>query len=410
MTFVRNIVLSEPRRVRDLGSELVRAMHSYGAPVHRLEATYADLCKSQGVNGLLLAEPTSLIALVEQGGEQQSRVSRMAPSGFDLGRWASVEEIADKTARGVVDFDEALQSLETVKLRPSPYSSWNLLAAHALVAATAVSFLGGGLNELIVSTLIGACVGLMSEWVRRSPALEGVFEAGAGFVAGLLAASLLPKLGPGSVAVATTAGLIGLVPGFTLTLAMTEVATHHLASGTARLASAIGTFLALGFGVAIGGRVGAAWSASIPLDVCAGLPDTWRWLSLLVGGCALGIIFGASRRDLKWALWGACVADCGARLGDLWLGPEGAALLGALAVGLAANVFARVNKRPAALIEVPGIMVLVPGSVGLRSLTALLSHDVITGIEVGVSMMMTAAALVVGVLLANVLVPPRGRI
>jgi len=66
-------------------------------------------------------------------------------------------------------------------------------------------------------------------------------------------------------------------------------------------------------------------------------------------------------------------------------------------------------NRPAALVEVPGIMVLVPGSVGLRSLTALLSRDVVTGIEVGVSMMMTAAALVVGVLLANVLVPPRGR-
>ena len=190
---------------------------------------------------------------------------------------------------------------------------------------------------------------------------------------------------------------------------MTEVATHHLASGTARLASAVGTFLALGFGVAVGGRLGEAWIGSPPLAACMGLPETWRWLALVLGGGALGVIFAAAHRDLVWTLVGACVADFGASVGDMWLGSEGAAFFGALAVGVAANSFARIKGRPAALIEVPGIMLLVPGSVGLQSLTALLSHDVVTGIEVGVSMMMTAAALAVGILLANVLVPPRGQ-
>ena len=398
-----------PRRVRDVGMALVRAMHGYGAPVHRLEATYAQVCEGQAVEGVLLAEPPSLVAIVEEGGEQASRVTRVGPSGFDLGRWASVEGIAYALASREFSLEEAEAALSSVAERHAPYSEWTGLGAHACVAGTAVGFLGGGWAEVVVATLIGWCVGGMSYWVRRVPSWSGVFESGAGFVAGLLASMLLPMLGPGSVAVATTAGLIGLVPGFTLTLAMTEVATHHLSSGTARLASAAGTFLALGFGVAIGGRVGAAWAGEAPLAVCMGLPEAWRWFALGAGGCALGVLFGATRRDLMWALFGACIADFGARLGGHWLGDEGAALLGALAVGLAANTFARLMNRPAALVEVPGIMVLVPGSVGLRSLTALLSRDVVTGIEVGVSMMMTAAALVVGVLLANVLVPPRGR-
>jgi uncharacterized membrane protein YjjP (DUF1212 family) len=389
---------------------LVRAMHGYGAPVHRLEATYARLCEGQLVEGVLLAEPTSLVAIVEESGEQRSRVSRMGPSGFDLGRWATVEEIARALASRELSLEAAELALLAVAERPAPYSEWMVLGAHGCVAGTAVGFLGGGWPEVIVATLIGWCVGGMAQWVRRAPSWSGVFESCAGCVAGMLASVLLPILGPGSVAVATTAGLIGLVPGFTLTLAMTEVATHHLSSGTARLASAVGTFLALGFGVAIGGRVGAAWIGEAPLAVCMGLPGLWRWFALGVGGCALGVLFGAARRDLVWALVGACMAEVGARVGAAWLGAEGAALCGALAVGLAANTFARVLNRPAALVEVPGIMVLVPGSVGLRSLTALLSRDVVTGIEVGVSMMMTAVALVVGVLLANVLVPPRGRV
>ena len=109
------------------------------------------------------------------------------------------------------------------------------------------------------------------------------------------------------------------------------------------------------------------------------------------------------------SLVGAVVADLSSGLGHDLLGPEGGACLGALAVGLVANGFARTFNRPAALVEVPGIMILVPGSLGLRSLTALLSQDVVTGIEVGVSMMMTAVALVFGALLANGLIPPRGQ-
>ena len=409
MFAVQNIVSRRARRVRDVGAALVRAMHRYGAPVHRLEAAYAELCAGQGVEGLLLAEPTSVIAVVEEGGEQFTRVCAVGPSGFDLGRWAQVEGVAHGLCCGALELGEAERELGEIAQSPSAYSEWCILGANAVVAGTAVGFLGGGWTEVIVATLIGWCVGWMSTLVRRAPAFSGVLESGAGFVAGLLASTLLVVLGSGSVAVATTAGLIGLVPGFTLTLAMTEVATHHLASGTARLASAVGTFLALGFGVAVGGRVGEAWMGAAPLAACMGLPEAWRWFALVLGGGALGVIFGASRRDLVWPLAGACVAELGASLGHGWLGAEGAALFGALLVGVSANAFARVMNRPAALIEVPGIMVLVPGSVGLQSLTALLSQDVLTGIEVGVSMMMTAAALVVGVLLANVLVPPRGK-
>ncbi len=410
MASVQNIVSFRVKRVRDVSAALVQAMHHYGAPVHRLEATYAEVCAGQGVKGVLLAEPTSIIALVEERGEQHMRVSPMGPSGFDLGRWARVEHVAQGLAVDALSLDEAEFAVGEIARSASPYSVWVVLGANALVAGTAVGFLGGGWPDVMVATLIGWCVGWMSLLVQRAPVFSGVLEAGSGFVAGLLASTMLVIMGPGSVAVATTAGLIGLVPGFTLTLAMTEVATHHLASGTARLASAVGTFLALGFGVAIGGRVGEAWMGAPPLSACMALPELWRWFALFLGGGALGIIFGASRDDLIWALLGACVAEVGSSVGHHWLGAEGAALCGALAVGTVANGFARALNRPAALIEVPGIMVLVPGSVGLQSLTALLSRDVVTGVEVGVSMMMTAAALVVGVLLANVLVPPRSTV
>jgi len=330
----------------------------------------------------------------------------MGPSGFDLGRWAAVEEVARALGDSEITLDQAEERLAAVASREDPYPRWMVWWFHGVVSGAAVGFLGGGWPEVVAAAVIGWIVGGLAELVSRRPSWSGIFEAGAAFMAGVVAAVVLAWWGAGSVAVATTAGLIVLVPGFMLTVAMTEVATHHLASGTARLAAAVGTFLALGLGVAIGGRVGEAWAGGVPLQVCAALPEAWRWTSLALGGCGFGVLFGAERRDMVWALTGVWVADVASSAGVAWLGVEGGACFGALAVGVVANGFARVSGRPAALVEVPGIMVLVPGSVGLRSLTALLSHDVVTGIEVGFAMMMTAVALVVGALLANVLIPP----
>ena len=55
----------------------------------------------------------------------------------------------------------------------------------------------------------------------------------------------------------------------------------------------------------------------------------------------------------------------------------------------------------------PAILLLVPGSVGYRSVSALLERNVVTGVEIAFSVVLTAIALVAGVLLANVLLPAR---
>lgn len=48
---------------------------------------------------------------------------------------------------------------------------------------------------------------------------------------------------------------------------------------------------------------------------------------------------------------------------------------------------------------------LVPGSVGFRSLHALMDHDVDRGVETAVAMLIVAASIAIGVLFANVMVP-----
>jgi uncharacterized membrane protein YjjB (DUF3815 family) len=52
-------------------------------------------------------------------------------------------------------------------------------------------------------------------------------------------------------------------------------------------------------------------------------------------------------------------------------------------------------------------LLLVPGSIGFRSLSSLLDREVVTGMETAFTMVLIAAGLVAGLLLANVVTPIR---
>ena len=84
--------------------------------------------------------------------------------------------------------------------------------------------------------------------------------------------------------------------------------------------------------------------------------------------------------------------------------------LGALTVGVASNWYARLLDRPATITQVPGILLLVPGSVGFRGLAALMDEKIVSGVDTTFKMILTAVALVAGTLMANIIAPPRREI
>jgi uncharacterized membrane protein YjjB (DUF3815 family) len=55
----------------------------------------------------------------------------------------------------------------------------------------------------------------------------------------------------------------------------------------------------------------------------------------------------------------------------------------------------------------PGILLLVPGSLGFRSLTSFLDDQALLGTEWAFQTGLVAVALVGGLLAANVVLPPR---
>jgi uncharacterized membrane protein YjjB (DUF3815 family) len=137
------------------------------------------------------------------------------------------------------------------------------------------------------------------------------------------------------------------------------------------------------------------------------LPAWTEWLAIAVAPATFSILFRV--RVSQWpviyvvSIGGILVHHVAARA----MTPEVAAFAGALTVGCLSNLYARWRDRPALIPSTPGIIILVPGSLGYRSLTSLLESHTVEGVAFAFSTMLIAASLVGGLLAAGVLVPPK---
>jgi uncharacterized membrane protein YjjB (DUF3815 family) len=229
-------------------------------------------------------------------------------------------------------------------------------------------------------------------------------------VAGALAHYLLPM----SSRVVLIASLIVLLPGLTLTTAASEIATGHLVSGTARMVGAIATLLKLAFGTLVGSQIVARleWTAlpvqphALPVQPHA-LPGWAEWVCLAVAALSFAMLFRARLVDYPLAMSAAATSFLVSRFGSEQLGPEFGVFLAGFVINLAANFYATRFGRPGAVVRLPGIILLVPGSVGFRTLSFVFQKDVFLGLDTAVSLLLLLVSLVAGLLFANTLVPPR---
>ncbi len=387
---------------------LGRALHQYGYPADRLEAVMERAAQQFELEGQFFTTPTSIFAAFGALEEQRTFLMRVEPGESNLGKLAALDEVTNQVLRGKISPARGAQRIDEILAAPSPYG-WPLtIAAFGLASAAASRFLGGGEREALVAGLLGLMIGVLAFLTSKWQALGRVFELAAAFAVSTCATIIATQFGSRSVANDILAGLIVLMPGLTLTNAMTELSTRHLVAGTARLSAAFVIFLELGFGVAVGGILIRSWLGEPVLLTLIPMPAWTLWLALLIAPLAFTILLRAQPRDALWIVLAGILAFIGSQFGAGWLGPELGVFIGALTVSIASNFYSRLKDRPSTITLVPGILLLVPGSVGFRSLAALMDKEVIPGIETAFKMILIAIALAAGILVGKNVAPPRG--
>jgi uncharacterized membrane protein YjjP (DUF1212 family) len=391
---------------------LARSLHRYGTPAPRLEEAIDAVAATIGLVCNINSSPTSLLfSFREQGGPETmlselTRVVRLAPGSLDLRRLSLADAVAEDVLAGRLDIDAGYSRLLEIEAMPATRPALVVFAYGLIGAALAVLLLRGW-ADVAAAGAIGLVVGVIAEAFSRRPNLAPSTEAVCALTATLLANAASTLVHPLSVQTVVLASLIVLLPGLALTTAINELATQHLVSGVARLAGAFAVLLKLTFGVVAGTQIAYLCGWTVVEAAVVPVPGWVLWPALVAAAFAFAVNFGADRRDFPLVM----AAAIGSYLITRYVGPgvgSGAGVFVAALVACAAgNLYARIWRRPGALIRLPGIILLVPGSVGFRSLTHAFERDIFMSLDTGFTLLAILITLVAGLLFGNLLVPPR---
>jgi len=386
---------------------LGRALHTCGYPSHRLESILGGVAHRLGLEAQFFSQPTSMFVAFGPQDRQQTFLVRVEPGDFDLGRLSRLHGLMGDLLAGRTPLPAATARVQAIMSAPAAFPEWLTLLAFSLASASVARFLGGAGREILASALLGLITGGLAVWSTRGADAARVFPPLAAFAASVCAELLAHALGGYSVITATLAGLIVLLPGLTLTTAVSELSQRHLASGTSRLTGAFAQFLILGFGVALGHRLALAVAGPPPAALLLPLPPWTDVVALFVSPLALAVLLRADARDFLPIVISGVVSYGSASLGTLLLGPELGLFLAAFVLVVGSLLYARHTRRPSVVTTIPGLIMLVPGSAGFRSVAALLNSEVMPGVEAAFRVILMAVALVAGAMAAALVLPER---
>lgn len=387
--------------LRDLG----RALHLCGAPAHDLEATLVGVGKRLGVRVEGFAVLTFLaLTVVAPGGARRVELLRLPPYDYNMARLIELQALADAVGDGAGLADHAAR-LAAIMQMPPPWSGWPLAGLGFLLSAAVAVLLRGGWPEMLCGGLIGMLFMAAHQQLGKvrglGPAVPVILCAPAAMLAQGLGV-LLPQQSP---FISALAGVVLLLPGFMLTVAMSELATQNFLAGSGRLAGAFMLLFLIGGGLVIGTQL-SLQILPPPLTAASGALPAWvTWVAIAALGVALLGVIQAPLASLPVAVAACLLAWATYTLVSAGLGNIVGAFSGALVVATAGHLYQYVARRPAVLVQIPGLITLVPGSMGFRGLHALLQQDSQSGIGLLTEMVLTGAVLAVGMLLADNLVP-----
>jgi uncharacterized membrane protein YjjP (DUF1212 family) len=397
----------EASRYGALVLNMGRALLHVGSPAHRLESAMQIMAQRLGLQAEFFSTPTALMVSLGDGDQQQTYLARSEPGAPNLSKLADLTEVMDRLADRQLSPSEADALVRQIDSAPPRFNRGWQFVSFIAIAFGVTPLLGGGWREAVLATFLGLATALtvllLGSHAERSRLIAPLAATSTTFL-GTLWCGFDPQT---ALMPALIASVIALVPGMDLTTACRELATGHLVSGAARMASAAMMFALLTFGLIVGGLAGQAVVGPVDLVNPNPLPQWVTGPGLLIAALGLVILFQGHRRDWIWMLLACMIAWATSFVGVAIGAPVVGAFTGALVIGLTGNVFVRLTGRPGSIIHIPGLILLVPGSIGLRSLATLLENDVVSGIETALLTAMIAVALTTGMIVASALVPPR---
>jgi uncharacterized membrane protein YjjP (DUF1212 family) len=379
-----------------------------GGPTSRIEEMIDEAGAAHGVHMETFATPTGIFISGAGRGDGQAitLLGRIKGSSTDLSELIRIERVIEALTKKQIGVKDAMEEMA----RPQPphvqrRNEWVSYLSFFVLGAAASFVNYGALTSALISGLLCFAVGFLSGPLRQRWGWSGIFTDFLGTFGALVASGLISlKLDrpADSFAIGT---LILLVPGLSLTNAITELAEQNFVSGTAKMMKSVLILLALGTAFLLVSDLSQLLFPGVDYNRW-GLVKEQPFYVQILGQSAVIVAFTGVFRSpyryipftlvpglLSWyVLHKLNYADF------LVL----SSFAPALTVGFISLVLSRWLKVPSQIFSVPGILSLVPGMLALSSFYSVTDPSGAGGGAVFFQVAIVSSSIVFGLLTARV--------
>jgi uncharacterized membrane protein YjjP (DUF1212 family) len=386
-------------------------MLASGAETEHVRMRLEQMASALGGSAEVFVSSERLLLSMRSGQSYRAKIGHpLQATAVNMAKLWALEDILDAARDRRIGLDEADRRIDAAEAAAPLHPPWLVVLAVAGTTACLARLFGAGATVVAAAFLAG----IVNTLLRRQFAVRAVNPLAAAFVTAFISGlfgALLMKAVPGDAPTLclVAAGMI-LVPGVPLINGIGDMATGHVGTGLARLASGAITVLAIGFGLFL---AAIAAGDSLPVDTPTRLLSVPE--DLLVSGLAAfgyAMLFNVPGR----AVW-ACVV-CGMASHGLRTALQGwgldvaaATLLCATVAGLLAQWLGSRLRVPWTTFAFPGVVAMIPGSYAFRAATGSLgimadgahaSATLVTEtVSLAIATLVMTAAVGIGLLLAS---------
>ncbi|KAI1842146.1 hypothetical protein JX266_011679 [Neoarthrinium moseri] len=360
--------------------KLCRALMLYGAPTHRLEEYLKMMARVLEIDGQFLYLPGCMIISFDDMSSHTTEVKIVrSPQGVCLGKLKDVHEIYKEVLHDVIPVEEAIIRLEDIMKSKDKFNPWLRVLMYGFASATVAPFAFSGRPiDMPVCFLLGCFLGFLQLIVApKSDVYNNVFEIGAAVMTSFLARAF-GSINGGELfcfSAIAQSSIALILPGYLVLCAALELQSRAIVPGSIRMVYAIIYSLFLGFGITIGTAIYGWMDPNATSSTsCSNTLDT-RWNFIFVPAFAFCLTY---INQAKWRQMPVMIAIAMAGYVVNYFTslrfPNSAQIsntLGALTVGVCANLYSRLRHGVAAAALLPAIFVQVPS--GLAATGSLLS-------------------------------------
>jgi uncharacterized membrane protein YjjP (DUF1212 family) len=303
---------------------------------------------------------------------------------------------------GTVSPEEGMVELERIRNLDKRFPVWITIVGYAVQSVGLALILQPTPWSLYGAATLGLLVGGLSVIGRRIEAIGYMLPTVCAFLVALIVFTFENRFHVGTDSLrALAAPLATFLPGAAITLAVIELATHHVVAGASRLVAGFMQIAQLAFGILIAAQIAGIADANLVTTELNRLGPWAPIIGVLVYGLGIWLNFAPPTKFLPWMVLMLYTAYAGQWIGNALLGSYASGFGGGLAlIVFALAISHRPNTPPTMSLVVPGFWLLVPGSLGFMGITQLLgTHDTSIFTATLISMMSIAVGVQTGLLL-----------